>query len=98
MAKTLALAPTPCVGVCKFDDGGHCIGCAMTEREKKASKRLRGKLQKRPFFERLLARLEDLGRLRYWSKMYRRKCERKQAACPLDKLGIAEEQTQAAGR
>ena len=91
MAKTWALAPTPCVGVCKFDGGGSCLGCAMTKREKKASKRLRGKSRKRPFFALLVARLEQLGRLRYWSKMYRRKCERKECACPLDKLGIAEE-------
>ena len=93
MSKTWALAPTPCVGVCKFDGDGRCLGCAMTKREKKACKRLRGKSQKRPFFELLVARLGDLGRLQYWSKMYRRKCERKEAACPLDKLGFVEEQT-----
>ena len=89
MAKTWALAPTPCVGVCKFDREGLCAGCAMTRREKKASKRLRGKSQKRPFFELLVARLEGLGRLRYWSRMYRRKCERKDAPCPLDKMQSA---------
>ena len=92
MAKTWALAPTPCVGVCKFDGEGRCIGCAMTKREKKASKGLRGKSQKRPFFERLISRLASLGRLRYWSRMYRRKCERKEATCPLDRLGVVEDQ------
>ncbi len=91
MAKTWALAPTPCVGVCKFDGDGCCVGCAMTKTERKACKRLRGKSRKRPFFELLIARLGDLGRLRYWSKMYRRKCERKGAECPLDKLGMRQE-------
>ena len=91
MAKTWALAPTPCVGVCKFDDDGRCLGCGMTKREKKASKTLRGKAQKRPFFELLVARLGELRRLRYWSRMYRRKCDRKGAPCPLDKLGVGED-------
>ena len=89
MAKTWALAPTPCVGVCKFDGEGRCVGCAMTKREKKTCKKLRRKTQKRPFFQLLVVRLSGLRRLRYWSRMYRRKCDRKGVSCPLDKLGVA---------
>jgi predicted Fe-S protein YdhL (DUF1289 family) len=86
VTKTWAKAPTPCVSICKFDDDGLCIGCAMTRREKKAVKRMDKKSVKRPYFQLLMARLESLGRLAYWTRMYRRKCERKEAACPLDNL------------
>lgn len=91
MEMAWALAPRPCVGVCKFDGEGGCVGCSMTKREKKSSKKLRGKSRKRPFFELLVGRLAELRRLRYWSKMYRRKCARKGARCPLDKHGVGEE-------
>lgn len=85
MAKTWALAPAPCIGVCKFSDSGRCVGCAMTKPEKKRSKRL-GKADKKAFFRLLVNRLAELGRLAYWDRMYRRKCEHKERACPLDKL------------
>ena len=86
LAKTWAKAPTPCVGVCKFDDEGNCLGCSMTKREKKAAKRMGGKSEKRPFFQALIIRLASAGRLGYWARMYRRKCERAGAECPLDRL------------
>jgi predicted Fe-S protein YdhL (DUF1289 family) len=88
VANTWARAPTPCVGVCKFKAGGHCVACAMTQPEKKAVKRFKKKSEKRAFFQLLVARLDGLGRLSYWTRMYRRKCERKDAACPLDKMAV----------
>lgn len=83
---TWARAPSPCVGVCKFRDEGRCVGCAMTVPEKKAARRMRGKSEKRPFLRALVATLRSRGRLDYWSRMYRRKCERKGVDCPLDKM------------
>ncbi len=88
MAKTWVNAPSPCVSVCKFREGGQCIACAMTKPERKRFKRLRRKSPRRDFFEALVARLRGLERLGYWSRMYRRKCERKGQACPLDKLDV----------
>ena len=58
----------------------------MTKPEKKAFKRLDKKSKKQAFFRVLEERLEGVGRLAYWTRMYRRKCERKDAPCPLDKL------------
>ena len=89
MTKTWADAPSPCIDVCKFRDAGHCIGCAMTKLEKKAFKRLDKKSKKKDFFRTLADRLETAGRLPYWTRMYRRKCDRKDAPCPLDKLDRA---------
>ena len=86
MAGTWTGAPSPCIDVCKFRDGGRCIGCQMTKPEKKNFKRLRGKAERRPFFELLRERLASRDRYGYWSRMYRRKCARKDAPCPLDKL------------
>lgn len=86
MAKIWQKAPSPCIDVCKFRDKGHCIGCQMTKPEKKRFKKLKGKAEIRPFFEMLSERLVSKDRYGYWSRMYRRRCERKGADCPLDKL------------
>ncbi|BDA86100.1 hypothetical protein Sa4125_36420 [Aureimonas sp. SA4125] len=86
MAKTWAKAPSPCIDVCKFRDAGRCVGCAMTKPEKKAFKRIGRKSKKQAFFLMLEERLVTMGKLGYWTRMYRRKCERKDASCPLDRL------------
>ena len=86
MAKRWAKAPSPCISVCKFRGDGTCIGCSMTRREKKRFKRLKTKPKKKAFFEELVARLTELGRLSRWERVYRRKCLRKARPCPLDKL------------
>lgn len=86
MAGLWAKAPSPCIGVCKFRDDGHCIGCRMTKPEKKRFKRLKGKSGRKPFFAMLRERLVERERYAYWSRMYRRRCARKEAACVLDKL------------
>lgn len=77
-------AGSPCIGVCKFRDEGHCVGCRMTKREKKGFKTLEGAKRRRRFFLELADRLESVGRFGYWSRMYRRRCERKGRACPID--------------
>ncbi|WP_102960950.1 DUF1289 domain-containing protein [Mangrovicella endophytica] len=86
MASVWRKAPSPCIGVCKFRDAGHCVGCRMTKPEKKAFKRLRKKEKRKAFLIELVQRLEAAGRYAYWSRMYRRRCEKKDADCPLDKL------------
>ena len=84
------MAPSPCIDVCKFKDAGRCIGCAMTKLEKKGFKRLRDKTTKKAFFRELTERLEASGRLGYWTRMYRRKCARRDRPCPLDRLDPVE--------
>ncbi|KAA0971622.1 DUF1289 domain-containing protein [Aureimonas fodinaquatilis] len=86
MANLWRKAPSPCIGVCKFRDEGHCIGCRMTRTEKKRFKKLEGKKSRKAFFRMLSERLADAGRYAYWSRMYRRRCEKKERPCPLDKL------------
>ncbi|MFD2236638.1 DUF1289 domain-containing protein [Aureimonas populi] len=85
-AKVWKKAPSPCIGVCKFRDEGRCLGCQMTRPEKKAFKRLKKKAHKMAFFHELMGRLEARGRLAYWTRMYRRRCERRERPCPLDRL------------
>ena len=94
--KVWRKAPSPCIGVCKFRDEGRCIGCSMTKPEKKSFKRLRKKEAKKAFFRVLLERLEGSGRLAYWTRMYRRRCARKDRACPLDRLPTVEKLDEAA--
>ncbi len=58
----------------------------MTKPEKKRYKKLEGKGEKRAFLVMLSDRLQAAGRYAYWSRMYRRRCEKKGRPCPLDKL------------
>lgn len=94
--KVWRKAPSPCISVCKFRDKGHCIGCSMTKPEKKAFKRLKKKEAKKAFFLELLHRLEENGRLAYWTRMYRRRCAKKDRPCPLDRLDTVEKTGRAA--
>ena len=91
MAKRWADAPSPCIDICKYKDGGRCIGCAMTKPEKKRFKRLDGKAEKKAFFRTLAERLVRAGRYDRWAHVYRRKCDKKDQPCPLDKLEVTAE-------
>lgn len=78
--------PSPCIDVCKYKlPGGHCIGCSMTKRQKKAFKDLHGSAAKRAFLDELVAQQQALGGgFRFWVQAYRHKCRRKGVPCPLD--------------
>jgi len=80
--------PSPCIDVCKYKlKGGHCIGCGMTKPQKKTFKRLDGRKAKRRFVADLVAQHRALGdRFKGWVTAYRRKCAKKDIACPLDDL------------
>lgn len=80
--------PSPCIDVCKYKlKGGHCIGCAMTKRQKSTWKGLDAKKAKRKFLAELVAQQAELGgKFKAWAIAYRRKCAKKGIACPLDKL------------
>jgi len=62
----------------------------MLKKEKKSFKKLKGKSERKPFFELLVNRLNSQGgkRLDRWLALYRRKCEKKGVPCPLDKLDL----------
>ena len=84
-------APSPCIDVCKYKRAGRCIGCSMTKDEKKGFGRLVDKEEKKQFFRTLIGRLDAMRALPFWAGAYRRKCERKGRACPLDKLEAKDE-------
>ena len=85
-AKAWNVAPYPCIGVCKYGSGGMCRGCTMTRAEKKSSKRLLGKGQKKAFFTMLAGRLVAQERYPKWAKAYRKRCAKRGLPCVLDKL------------
>lgn len=80
--------PSPCIDVCKYKlKGGHCIGCAMTKRQKSKWKGLDSKKAKRRFLADLLEQQAELGgRFKGWVTAYRRRCAKKDVPCPLDTL------------
>ena len=74
MAKKL---PSPCVDVCKFRRGGHCIGCSMTKTQKKMFKALKKPQHQEAFIEMLVHQQNDLGKYGHWAPAYLKKCAKK---------------------
>ncbi|MEL6948110.1 MAG: DUF1289 domain-containing protein [Pseudomonadota bacterium] len=85
-------APSPCIDVCKYPEGGPCKGCGMLKREKKAFKKIKAKEARKAFFGELVERLtaQKGKRLERWVKVYTRKCAQKGVPSPLEKIdGLA---------
>ena len=74
----MANIPSPCIGVCKYKRGDHCIGCSMNKDQKKIFKSLKKARMKQAFIKMLCAQQKSLGGYSHWEKAYDRKC-RKQA-------------------
>lgn len=73
--------PSPCIDVCKYRRGGHCIACAMTKPQKKLFKSLKGK-HRPAFVAMLINQQRALGGYTFWPRKYRRKCEAKGVVPP----------------
>ncbi len=82
MSKTA----TPCIDVCKFrrkgPAGTHCIGCSMTEAQKKI-----GKQQKKPrdaaaFMALVLAQQSHMGGYSHWREAFLKRCQKKGRPVP----------------
>lgn len=67
---------SPCIDVCKYKRGGHCIGCSMTEDQKKIFKSLKKARMRQAFLTMLTAQQQVLGGYDHWEKAYARKCEK----------------------
>ncbi len=79
MSKT----PSPCIDVCKFRRGGHCIGCSMTKDQKAMFKRLKKTSDQEAFLQMLLSQQEVMGKYSAWKPAYLRKCAKKGVKPPL---------------
>ena len=80
MAKKL---PSPCIDVCKFRRGGHCIGCSMTKSQKKMFKSLRKAEHQQAFVVMLMHQQSDLGKYGHWQPAYLKKCAKKKVTPPV---------------
>ncbi|MEL6296965.1 MAG: DUF1289 domain-containing protein [Pseudomonadota bacterium] len=76
--------PSPCIDVCKYKRGGYCIGCGMSKTQKKSFKKLGGRKKQLRFIEKLMAQQVELGGFPMWPRAYRKRCRKKDMACPLD--------------
>ena len=75
--------PSPCIGVCRYRDKGHCIACSMTKLQKKAFKRVDGRKGRVRFLRMLIAQQALIGRYTTWARVYRRKCAKKGVEAPI---------------
>ncbi len=79
MAKKL---PSPCIDVCKYRRGGHCIACSMTKPQKKMFKSLRKVEHQYAFVVMLMHQQSDLGKYGHWQPAYLKKCAKKKVTPP----------------
>ena len=68
--------PSPCIDVCKFRREGHCIGCSMTEAQKKMFKTLKAE-HRAAFIDLLRHQQAHLGQYSHWAPAYEKKCAKK---------------------
>ena len=64
---------SPCIGVCKFERDGHCIGCSMTKEQKVISKKLKKRYQIDQFINMLISQQEKMGGYGHWPAAFERK-------------------------
>jgi len=68
---------SPCIGVCKFKRGGHCIGCSMTKPQKEMFKKLKKDAHQEAFVRMLVNQQAALGKYGHWVEAYRKRCAKK---------------------
>lgn len=82
----MAKVQNPCIGVCKFKRpgpaGAHCIGCSMTEAQKKIGKTLKKRAAAEAYLALIVAQQEQLGRYAHWRAAYLKRCHRKGRRVP----------------
>ncbi|MEP5729862.1 MAG: DUF1289 domain-containing protein [Sulfitobacter sp.] len=76
----MAKIPSPCIDVCKFKRGGHCIGCSMTKDQKSMFKSLKKKSHRYGFVQMLIAQQEQMGKYTHWEPAFRKKLAKKKIA------------------
>ena len=64
---------TPCIGVCKYDRGDHCIGCSMTKDQKKIAKKIKKPKQQQAFVDLVIAQQQILGGYDHWKGAFESK-------------------------
>ncbi|MCP1169973.1 DUF1289 domain-containing protein [Limimaricola litoreus] len=69
--------PSPCIGVCKFRRGDHCIGCSMTREQKALSKLAKKGKARRAFVTLVMAQQAVMGGYRHWDAAYAKRCAKK---------------------
>jgi len=78
----LARTPSPCIDVCKYRRGDHCIACSMTRGQKGAFKALKKERQRRGFVLLVMAQQAVMGKFKAWPDAYARRCRKRGMPVP----------------
>lgn len=76
MTETSATVPSPCIDICKYSRRGHCIGCSMTQAQKRLFTGLKKPEQRAEFLQMIREQQALMGRYEGWEEAYRQKCLR----------------------
>lgn len=79
--------PSPCIDVCKFrrpgpDGALHCIGCSMTQDQKRAFKALSKAAHRAALVDLVIAQQSVMGSYAHWTEAYAKRCRKKGAPLP----------------
>lgn len=74
--------PSPCIDICKYSRRGHCVGCSMTQAQKRLFGGLKSLDQRADFVQMIRDQQDMMGRYDHWEASYSRKCHRVSAGEP----------------
>ena len=78
----MARTPSPCIDVCKYRRGDHCIACSMTRGQKGAFKALKKDRHKRDFVRLVMAQQAVMGKFGAWPDAYAKRCRKRGVPVP----------------
>nr|WP_116133940.1 DUF1289 domain-containing protein [Tropicimonas sp. IMCC34043] len=65
--------PSPCIDQCSFRRRGHCVGCSMTQAQKRLFQGLKKRDQRAAFIDMIIEQQLRLGRYDHWPGAYKEK-------------------------
>lgn len=74
MNKTAVFPPSPCLAICTYTRRGHCIGCSMTQAQKRLFNGLKAHSHREEFIEMIRDQQSRMGGYDGWEAPYRKKC------------------------
>ncbi|MEL6235444.1 MAG: DUF1289 domain-containing protein [Pseudomonadota bacterium] len=75
--------PSPCVDVCKYKRGAHCIACSMTKDQKSLFKKIKKDRHRLAFLQMLVAQQGHMGKFKAWPELYAKRCAKKGVTPPI---------------
>ena len=74
MTRIAARPPSPCLAICTYTRRGHCVGCSMTQAQKRLFSGLKSQMQREEFIQMIRDQQDRMGGYLNWEAEYGEKC------------------------